>query len=329
LAILVSRVKTRNYDRGILLDALTTLQERWSARSLPDSVPDGLLPKSERLKKAFLPSELDVITALRREIARLEDEAVRDFFLVALLSVLPQFSRAVADGGWFRWVERPDQSGEIARAVWKRAREMIQDIGLFYGLAEEGPCEVRLLDARFLHQLKPRQFDGLITSPPYANRHDYSRVFHIELLVIGREEEDIRTLRYQSLRSHVEAKPRIGEPDGYEPPPRLLRCLEQLPPDADRRIRRMMEGYFKDLFLVLRSAREVLQPGAKVALVVGNVRHAGVLFPVDEILQSIGQQLGYHSLGCWVVRLRGNSAQQMGRLGRVPSRETIVMLRAD
>lgn len=77
---------------------------------------------------------------------------------------------------------------------------------------------------------------------------------------------------------------------------------------------------------VLSSARPVLKRGAPLALVVGNVRHAGVLFPVDEILVEVGEQAGYRFRGAWVVRLRGNSAQQMGRFGRLPSRETIVLL---
>jgi len=49
--------------------------------------------------------------------------------------------------------------------------------------------------------------------------------------------------------------------------------------------------------------------------------------PVDEILINVGTQLGYSFDKAWVARLRGNSAQQMGRFGREPSRESIVFLR--
>ncbi len=34
-----------------------------------------------------------------------------------------------------------------------------------------------------------------------------------------------------------------------------------------------------------------------------------------------------HFVGAWVARLRGNSAQQMGRFGREPARESVVIFR--
>ena len=331
LAVLVSRVKVTPYKRARLEEALARLKQRWERG---DVSPVSSRNASERLRKAFTAGELEVLIGLREAIFEIDEEAIRDFFLVALLSIVREFSRAVADGGWLRWIERPDQSDRIAPRLWERAREMISDLETVSEPAEgtdvDSRWQVRTLDARCLEALKPHCFDGLITSPPYANRHDYTRVFHIELLTLGRTEEEIFALRYRSLRSHVEARPPKAQEAlaDYEPPARLARCLDQLPAGSDRRVRRMMKGYFEDLFLVLHSAKKVLKPGAKVALVVGNVRHAGVLFPVDEILIAIGEQTGYRHLESWVVRLRGNSAQQMGQFGRIPSRETVVMLEA-
>ena len=89
----------------------------------------------------------------------------------------------------------------------------------------------------------------------------------------------------------------------------------------------MLEGYFEDMNAVLYSAYNTLAPGGHIALVVGNVRHAGVMVPVDQILLELGQALGYMPQTSWVARLRGNSAQQMGKYGRVPARESVVILR--
>ena len=88
----------------------------------------------------------------------------------------------------------------------------------------------------------------------------------------------------------------------------------------------MVEGYFRDTFEVLRVLKGHLRRGARLAFVVGNVRHAGVMVEVDECLARIGESLGYQRLGIWVIRLRGNSAQQMGAFGRSPARESIVFL---
>jgi len=89
----------------------------------------------------------------------------------------------------------------------------------------------------------------------------------------------------------------------------------------------MLKGYFEDLYLTLKALRPRLKKGAICAFVVGNVRYGGVMVPVDEILVQIGEQAGYAFEQAWVARLRGNSAQQMGRFGREPTRESIVILR--
>jgi hypothetical protein len=81
------------------------------------------------------------------------------------------------------------------------------------------------------------------------------------------------------------------------------------------------------MYLTLRSLRQHLKPEAICAFVVGNVRHAGLMVPVDEILAEVGQNAGYNFIATWVARLRGNSAQQMGRFGIEPARESIVFLR--
>jgi tRNA G10 N-methylase Trm11 len=332
LAVLVSRVKVRTYDQESLKTALSDLQKRWGQSKKQREIPPDWVT-SERLQLAFTPLELIVLAGLRDEILALQEAKLRDLFLVALLSILPNFSRAVANGGWFRWVERPDQSERIASRLWEKTQDLVRDLEYAQKQTanqDHSTWEVRLLDARLLNTLTPKLFDALITSPPYANRHDYSRVFQIELLTLGKCEDDIFALRHNSLRSHVEARPPGKELRlplaHYEPSALLLRCFEDLPENTDKRVRQMMLGYFEDMFLVLRAARAVLKPGARIALVVGNVRHSGVLFPVDEILAEIGQLVGYQVHESWVIRLRGNSAQQMGKFGRVPARETVVML---
>jgi hypothetical protein len=69
----------------------------------------------------------------------------------------------------------------------------------------------------------------------------------------------------------------------------------------------------------------MVKPGGQLAFVVGNVQHAGVQVPVDEILAKLGEQAGLKWKETWLIRLRGNSAQQMGRYGRQPSRESVVI----
>jgi hypothetical protein len=313
LSLFVSRVKLANYDKAMLEAFLAVVAERYQPIS-----DNG--EHAERLCKAFTPDELAHFTGLRHQIDALPQPAA-DFFRLVLLRVQQGFSRARPDGGWFRWVEREDQSQFIRERFLQQARLHLADVAS----AARPPAQILLGDARQLDGIEG-QYDLIITSPPYPNRHDYSRIFHIELLSLGIPESKIKSFRYGSIRSHVEAKEPPLNTNGYTPPPGLLALLDRLPADADPRVRPLLSGYFEDMYLTLRSLRQHLKPEAICAFVVGNVRHAGLIVPVDEILAEVGQNAGYRFIAAWVARLRGNSAQQMGRFGCEPARESIVFL---
>jgi tRNA G10 N-methylase Trm11 len=321
LAVLVSNAKVRSYDAGQVQQATLAVMNAAQDEQRVN------LERLERLQRAFTDAEFALLTRLRQTI-QTQPAPARDLLLLALLKVQRRVSRAVPDGGWFRWVERECQQGAIL-PLFAEITETIQ-ADLEHALTQHPPlCKAYLHDARYLEDLSPLARDGcqaVITSPPYPNRHDYSRIFQIELLTMGLSEAEIFTLRYASLRSNVEARPPERKLPPFDPPARLIATLNTLPDDADERIEPMLRGYFEDMNAVLRSIWQILSPGGYVALVVGNVRHAGVMIPVDEILLATGASLGYRPLPSWVARLRGNSAQQMGRYGREPARETIVQM---
>ena len=318
LSLFVSRVKATPLEKGKLEECLRFVLSYRPVES-PPSLP-------ERLRKAFAPQELAHLMGLRRQIEQLP-QPYADFFLLVLLRTQQRVSRAVPDGGWFRWVSKPDQSARIALWFEEQAGQHIADVPA--RVPEWPPAQLVCDDARRLQHLEGA-FDLVLTSPPYPNRHDYSRIFHVELLSLGLEEHEVERFRRASLRSHVEAvAPQVRASDYHLPSklPKLQEVLSALPDRIDKRIPSMLKGYFEDLYLTLKALRPRLKEGAICAFVVGNVRYGGVMVPVDEILVQIGEQAGYAFEQAWVARLRGNSAQQMGRFGREPTRESIVILR--
>ena len=316
LAVNVTNAKIACYDPGKLKRGLQTIV-RAGLKDTPQ-VP-------ERLSKAFTREELREIFSLLGPIRKLRNRN-RLFFQIALLWTVKEFCRAVPDGGWFRWQAWPNRSDEIRQAFIDRVTCMLEDVQALNWTEHAPPSRARLADARRL-PLPDSSIDGLFTSPPYANRHDYSRVFHIDLLLLGLAEPEVTKLRHGSIRSNVEAKAPDGYKrrlNGYRRPGALRKTLEMLPVDADSRIIPLLNGYFEDIYLSLLEIGRILKLGGRAAYVVGNVRHAGVMVPVDEIVAELAAQAGLTFDAAWVLRLRGNSAQQMKQYGRQPSRETIV-----
>jgi hypothetical protein len=87
----------------------------------------------------------------------------------------------------------------------------------------------------------------------------------------------------------------------------------------------MLVGYFVDMEMAIREWARVLATGAKVALVVDNVRFDGIMLPVDLVLSEMAEQAGFRVDEILIARYKGNSSQQMGRYGRLPVRESVVI----
>ncbi len=324
LSVLVSRAKIADYDPD-------GLAGEWSRvrTSMPKSAPRVPPHESPLIKRAFTRTAWPWVVALRDAVLSVRSQTNRDFLSVAYLRVMREVCRAVSDGGWLRWTRRRPSGHDLLQRMDRVVGMMIADVRSRSKQARaEGGWEVVQGDARFPPESLGK-FSAVICSPPYPNRHDYSRVFAPELLLTFCDEDGLKQSRYASFRSHVEARPPNVPLNGYSPPSRLARTLRRLEkaPLTDRRVLPMIAGYFQDSFLVLKALRGHLRKGSRLAFVVGNVRHAGVMVEVDEYLAEIAERLGYRREPSWIIRYRGNSAQQMERFGRSPARESVVMLK--
>ena len=317
LAVLASNTKVAAFSQEQLMRAFEPLK----------AVLETSLPVSMRrtypalVRKALPDGRLEQFDALRTCIEDADcTPQEQDFFRLVLLSILPRFSHAIANGGWLRWQNKGADAALIKGAFIERMTDMLADV------REATPYsgmrwEAHIADARDL-PLGDGLFSAVITSPPYPNRHDYTRVFGIELMFSFLNWEENRALRYQSFHSHPESRPERPLADHYEPPKTLESSIR---PIRDKRIQHMLRGYFLDIYLSLCEVARVCRQGAKVSFVVGNVRYDALPILVDEFTAEMGERAGLTCREIRAVRWRGNSAQQMGKYGRTESRESLVM----
>jgi DNA modification methylase len=313
LAVLASRAKL---IRPLLSD-LRKGRER-AVRAARDA--SVRTPTSQLLKRAFTPTTFARLTASLESARGTAADCVR----LATLSIAPRFSSLVADGGWLR-ESTPELAPRLIPETLNQALlRMEEDLG---DTPSHGHgAQIHCADARAL-PLEDGSIDAVITSPPYPNRHDYTRVFAVELELGFALGESVKNLRYRALRSHPEAR-HVAISEDYEAPPGLSEQVSEVEAQhPDPRIPRMLDGYFRDLHVVLRELARIVRKDGVVALVVGNAQYAGVSIPVDDHLTRLADRAGFSVVDSAVLRLRGNSAQQMALHGRRPSRESVVMLR--
>lgn len=225
--------------------------------------------------------------------------------------------------------------------------ETIQKISTNYTCAD---IKYKLNSALFeIPKLPGNILKGVITSPPYCNRYDYTRTYALELVYLGITEDKIRKMRQDLLSCTVESKSKIdllrefykkiNKIDRFEYIYTMIQknkvfieildALHKRKEHGDLNnngIIRMVEGYFTELAFIYAELYRVCKPGAMVAFVNDNVRYGGEVIPVDFLSCSFAEQFGFNVKKIYTLKQKkGNSSQQMAKFGRVALRKGITI----
>lgn len=307
-----------------------------------------------RITRSAFPQRTEAeIGRARHFIGRIADSAVRTVLDFACMSVLEEVSYTRKDGQFLRWDRRSgrDVADRLRKPRIPTLREALAARTAM--IAADAPA----LRERYggprpairtgssltvLRELPSGSFDAVVTSPPYANRYDYTRTYALELAYMGYGEEDLRRLRQDMLTATVENRPKGGEiaaAYGRSRRPakaagiaaecgRLQDVLSYLREEVEslnnRQIVRLVENYFAEMALVVVELGRLVRPGGDVFMVNDNVRYHGMDVPVDLILSEFAERSGFR---CESIRAlkrgKGNSSQQMGRFGRREMRKCV------
>lgn len=302
--------------------------EKLRAR-LPKAAPAAVALDVAIMKVAFPPNTLLALRRWKAVIDELESP-LKDVFLLLFFSILEPCSLTSKDGQFLRLI-RDKEVAAPAEALAQKVAEAEQDIRFIHeckwGLNGAFPT-VHLGDTRDLSGIAfGRKPTAIITSPPYANRYDYTRTYSLELCFhFVRNFDELKALRFGILRSHIESKVETGEEAPHGAVREVVGLLRERREELNNpRIPDMLTAYFVDMQKVIGEWARVLARGAKVALVVDNVRFDGELLPVDLVLSDMAEEAGFDVHEILVARYKGNSSQQMGKYGRVPVRESVVV----
>ncbi|MFC4291365.1 DNA methyltransferase [Sphingorhabdus arenilitoris] len=172
----------------------------------------------------------------------------------------------------------------------------------------------------------------VLTSPPYANCFDYSKIYMSELWLgdFFQNKNDQADFRTQSVRSHVHASwdPRNSE-FGSDLVDRLIKPQIEEQKLWSPKIGTMLSGYFQDLGHFLVAIKPMLAAGAPLGFVVGNSFYGGVTVATDLILADLARKHGYAIDRIRVYRGVIPSSQQYRNMGanRKYMRESLVVIR--
>lgn len=197
--------------------------------------------------------------------------------------------------------------------------------------------------------LEDNSINGVITSPPYCNRYDYTRTYALELVYLGLGEQGIKDMRQTLISCTVESKSKveqleeyyksIGEEDRFINIKNIIdnnNVLNEVKNALNKRkdngdlnnngVIRMVEGYFTELAFVYAEIYRACVPGSFVAFVNDNVRYGGEVIPVDFLSSLFAEQFGFKVKKVYCLhQKKGNSSQQMAKFGKVSLRKSITI----
>ena len=228
-------------------------------------------------------------------VRRADRQRYRDFFLVAMSSIVRAVSNA--DNNCTRTVVRarlnkriiPGMALELFR---KAAEQSITRMEEFEAVCpRDVPVEIVNEDARALSR-PDESVELAVTSPPYINAVDYPRTHQLEMswLELWPDGPMANLKRHHIGTEVVRAKEYADlRQTGIVDLDALLADIYEV----DRRRSFIIYKYFEDMRRNLEQVRRVLRPGGRYVVVVGNNIIRQRLVPTHQFLAEIAEAVGF------------------------------------
>ena len=193
LAILIARVRSTLLDEAALERLVATAREisEAAAERARKRIRPTIPTWASREKNRFSPHVALELLGLRELLSETGQDPVGYALRACFSSILVKFMRQA---------EAPEE-GEVGQRIGRgvpsrffagRAEELARSL---VALAQKTPAgtplpEIRLGDARKLSHLPDREFDLVLSSPPYAGTYDYAEHHDVRFLWLGLPRED-------------------------------------------------------------------------------------------------------------------------------------------
>ncbi len=336
LSCWITKIKTHSWStKNIqnISNSLATLSQGY------DYNFEGLQFKKFFLK-AFYPNVLAQTIHIQKWINNINLLNIeKDFLLLALVSIQEEVSMIRKHGSHYRFlndyshvgvnrlhIKLIDEDADITKIFKDKVLNMLEDISVTSNNITTSTAPVFCADIREFKEKIPKA-NIVITSPPYLNRNNYFSQQKVELSLLNliSSDSEYTDLVKKSFCSHVDAK-LPDKPISVVPEVNTIIDAVLKQKSNNIKIPHMIAGYFNDLTKFFETLPQYLTPKAKVAFVVADCRWNGVVVPLDHLVCRIAENNGFLAKKIIVARMKGNSPQQMKEFGKIPVRESIVIL---
>jgi DNA modification methylase len=286
LALFAARVKCTHYNEAQLKESFSLLRQ--ARFVMPDKawIPGGV-------KRFFNPHTLDDIIFFSRELERIDDNEIRAFFRLGLITTATRCSYMYKDGSVLKLRKHPVPP--FRKVYFAHIKRMLHDLKKLK--TKKCSTTIAHCDAKKL-RLDDETIDCVITSPPYLKKIEYTKIYRVEEFLFFKDRGS------EGIRSYI----------GHDAESEIV--FPGLPVSANT--------YFADMKHSLSELYRVCKPGAKLAIVVGNGCFPDRVVESDELLAALAKNIGFRVDKIYVLNRRWCMRNRVEKVG--PLRESMIVL---
>lgn len=287
LSRMMTKVKTNSYSSKDISELRKILNRLSDKKALSNF--NKYIPELPNINLFFDKKTIEELASLRGRIARIDNVAHREFFLVMFASIIRKAS-LTDDVSPKPYVSKkhPKRKVDWYALFVKKSGEAILRAEDF-SKAKSGKL-VRVENDARNSKIELNSIDIAITSPPYINAFDYVRSLKLENYWLGLVDDlSIELLRKNNIGTESARK---DERSIKKPPKSLANAVSKIA-KLDKRRSKVVSQYFFDMSLNLQNVHKLLKRGAKYVIVIADSDIRGVSVPTSDILIALAKQVGF------------------------------------
>jgi DNA modification methylase len=310
----LARAKTQDYskkDKDELVRIVSILKSLKKKKI-------SSIPKLSTIEKIFDKDTLHYLLTLKEEIRKVSNKKVLDLLMLSWLGILEEASNYRKAGNGLKvrkTIKKTIRDEALAKKLFfNSVSEILEDLDFSISISKKVQTKI-IEDTCFnldKHSTKG-SIKGVIFSPPYANCFDYTEIYKVELWMgdFVKEYSDLKLLRKRSIRSHLNGY-EIESKHAVSSVPELGILVNELAKKDlwDKRIPKMIEAYFNDMYKSIDQIHKGLKKGGFCTIIVSNSAYGGVVVPTDLLLAKYAKGLGFKVSKIEVARYIITSSQQ-------------------
>jgi DNA modification methylase len=184
LSVLLSRVKTHPYlpDSSVFLEKVKTALQKKEGGGFEMTNDD---------KKWFHPDSFQDLMTIRSVIDSISNERERDYFLLALASIVRKVSKVDERCINHIVLDKNKPKYDVFSEFQKKLLDMEQSMREFMKIANGNKVEISFGDARDT-KLPDNHVDLIISHPPYLGCINYSNIYKLQNRILGFEYDEVK-----------------------------------------------------------------------------------------------------------------------------------------